>query len=303
MSIYLEKTTQYVHSDKICLAVYHWGTLNPERQTIVFIHGYPDSAEVWEAIAHQLATDFNVVAYDVRGTGQSDIPEHSSQYRFDDLVQDLSRVIAAVSPDRPVHLVGHDWGALQGWEAVLGDRLKAQISSYSALAPSIDHVGWWFHRQWAQGNIQGYTNVVKRLAGSSYMGLLQIPVLPELTWRLGLDKIWANIVGQLEHTTVAHNSSQRRNAISGLGLYRNNLTKGLIQPTTRKTTIPVQMLLMTKDPFVPLSLCYGMEEWAEQVVYNEVDGGHWGIISRPVEIANQIRDYLNRPRDQVIGHS
>lgn len=289
---HFDKTKLYVHSENICLAAYHWGSLDVEQDTIVLIHGYPDSAEVWHAVAQYLAPHFNVVAYDVRGTGLSDIPQTTADYAFEYLIEDLSQVIKAVSPHQSVHLVGHDWGALQGWEAVLADRLKSQIASYTALAPSTDHVGWWFHRQLAQGNLQGYFNVIKRVSASSYMAMLQIPVLPELTWRLGLGKVWPKLVGYLEKTSVEKSPTQLRNAISGLGLYRQNLTKALFKPTGRTTTIPVQMLLMNQDPFVPLALSRGMEEWGDDIRYSEVSAGHWGILSQPQAVADKIQQFV-----------
>ncbi|MCH7387533.1 alpha/beta fold hydrolase [Acinetobacter modestus] len=289
---HFEKTKRYVHSGNICLAAYHWGHLDADRETIVLVHGYPDAADVWQLVAECLAADFNVVAYDVRGTGLSDIPETTQGYAFDYLVQDLSQVIQAMSPDQAIHLVGHDWGALQAWEAVLGDRLKPQIASYTALAPSADHVGWWFQRQLAQRNFQGYFNVAKRITASGYMAMFQIPILPELTWHLGLDKLWSTLVGYLENTTVEASSTQLRNAKSGLGLYRQNLVKPLLNPSRRRTSIPVQMLLMNQDPFVPLSLSRGMEEWVEDIRYAEVGAGHWGILSHPQPIAEKIQQFV-----------
>ncbi len=41
---------------------------DPGRPTVVLVHGYPDSKEVWSRVAPRLAERFHVVAYDVRGT-------------------------------------------------------------------------------------------------------------------------------------------------------------------------------------------------------------------------------------------
>ncbi|WHP07727.1 alpha/beta fold hydrolase (plasmid) [Acinetobacter corruptisaponis] len=287
----LEKNKVYVNSGNICLAAYHWDKLDSKKESIVLIHGYPDSAEVWEDVAQHLKSDFNVIAYDVRGTGLSDIPATTQEYDFEYLVQDLSAVIAKLSPNKPIHLVGHDWGALQAWEAVLGDRLKDQVASYIAMAPSADHVGWWFKRQWAE---KRYLSVIKRMVSSGYMPMLRLPVLPEFTWRLGLDKVWPKAVGFLEKTQVSANSTQVRNAISGLGLYRQNLLTRLYEPTSRKTSIPVYMLLMNQDPFVPVSLSLGMQEWADHVEYDEVTAGHWGILSQPQAVAEKIKGFVNK---------
>lgn len=289
-----EKIKTYVHSDNICLAAYHWGELTPEKESIIFIHGYPDSAEVWNKLAESLADEFNVIAYDVRGTGLSDIPAHSSEYDFKYLINDLEQVIQAFSPHQPVHLVGHDWGALQGWEVVLGDRLKDKIQSYTALAPSLDHVGWWFKREWSKGSFQGYRNVIQRGISSGYMGIFQIPWIPELVWNLGLAQLWPKWVAKSENTEVQPDPKQLRNGVNGLGLYRQNLIQALSHPTSRTTSIPIHMLVMTQDPFVPKHLSLGMGEWASDIHYTQIESGHWGILSHYAEISKKIRDYIQQ---------
>ncbi|MFP4596292.1 alpha/beta fold hydrolase, partial [Ralstonia sp.] len=58
-----------VQSGDVTLAVKTWG--DPARPTVVLVHGYPDNSEVWHEMAPLLARDYYVIAYDVRGAGQS----------------------------------------------------------------------------------------------------------------------------------------------------------------------------------------------------------------------------------------
>jgi len=59
---------------------------------VVLIHGWPLSAQAWQPQASVLhAAGYRVVAYDRRGFGHSDKP--LSGYRYDDLADDLQRVI------------------------------------------------------------------------------------------------------------------------------------------------------------------------------------------------------------------
>lgn len=270
--------TQIVPSGAIKLAVYQWGqprNRKDKRQTLVCIHGYPDSAEVWTRIAGQLAERFHVVAYDVRGSGQSSAPRGSAAYAFEFLVDDLRAVIDAVSPKRPVHLLAFDWGALQAWEALLGGRLQGRIASCSVAAPSLDHVGNWFQRRLASNKPADWLQALQRGLGSSYMVMLNAPLLPELTWRLGLGRLWPRIVSALEKTPVKASASLLGDATHGLGLYRANLLPALFKPSQRQTDVPVQLLVMSRDPFVPPAMFEGMEEWAPNLQKAEIEGGHW----------------------------
>ena len=56
-----------VRSGDVELAVRRWG--DPRRPTVVLVHGYPDSSEIWGPLAQLLSNEFHVVAYDVRGAG------------------------------------------------------------------------------------------------------------------------------------------------------------------------------------------------------------------------------------------
>ena len=111
---------------------------DPASPTVVLVHGYPDTSGVWDELAERRAGRFHVVAYDVRGAGASTAPGSTEGYAFARLIADLETVITEVSPDRPVHLVGHDWGSLQCWEAVSTPRLAGRVASFTSMCgPSV----------------------------------------------------------------------------------------------------------------------------------------------------------------------
>ncbi|MGX6448883.1 alpha/beta fold hydrolase, partial [Patulibacter sp. S7RM1-6] len=102
-------------ADGTSLAVREHG--DPSRPTVLLVHGYPDTSALWEGVIALLEDDLHVVAHDVRGAGESDRPRGLGPYALRHLAEDVRAVADAVAPGRRVHLVGHDWGALQGWEA------------------------------------------------------------------------------------------------------------------------------------------------------------------------------------------
>jgi pimeloyl-ACP methyl ester carboxylesterase len=288
----MRKQQRMIDAHGLPLSMYEWKQSGKKQATIVLIHGYPDSAHAWDAVAQTLAQHFHVVSYDVRGTGLSGIPNSRKDYGFEHLIADLKAVIDTVSPDQAVHLVGHDWGALQGWEAIFSPSLCGRIASFSTLAPSLDHVGLWFQTQLNRKTWRGYKNALKQAAGSSYMGLFQLPWLPEFTWWTGLDQAWWLVVSQLENVVVAPSPTQLKDATHGLGLYRQNLLKPLLHPQTRHTDIPIHSIVMSNDPFVPMHLFDDLAQTCSNYHRSNIAAGHWGILSQPSQIADTIARYV-----------
>ncbi|MBN3830309.1 alpha/beta hydrolase [Burkholderia sp. Ac-20344] len=90
--------------DGISLYYKDWGAGRP----VVFIHGWPLNADMWDVQMHHLALQgFRCVAYDRRGFGRSDQPW--TGYDYDTLADDLADLIAALDL-HDVTLVGFSMG-------------------------------------------------------------------------------------------------------------------------------------------------------------------------------------------------
>ncbi len=118
------------------------------RPTVVWSTVSPTPAPSGRRWPELLASEgFHVVAYDVRGAGASGVPDEQSDYALPVLIEDMAAVITEVTPDAPVHLVGHDWGSIQGWEAVTRTRLAGRIASFTSISgPPLDHAALWARR-------------------------------------------------------------------------------------------------------------------------------------------------------------
>src|SRR5918996_6280533 len=131
-----------VRSGEARLAVRENGDL--AGPTIVLVHGFPDTGAMWDGVVDELAGRFRVITYDLRGFGDSTGPRGRAAYAIPRLVEDLVAVLDAVSPGRPVHLVGHDWGSIFSWDAVTDPALRDRFASYTSISgPPLDHAGHW----------------------------------------------------------------------------------------------------------------------------------------------------------------
>jgi pimeloyl-ACP methyl ester carboxylesterase len=87
------------------LYVKDWG----EGRPVLLLHGWPLSADMWDAQALALAeSGFRAIAYDRRGFGRSSQPW--SGYDYDTLADDLADVMAATGVGNDAAIVGFSMG-------------------------------------------------------------------------------------------------------------------------------------------------------------------------------------------------
>lgn len=91
-----------------------------EGPLVLFVHGFPELRQSWDRLtAAAVTAGYRACAIDVRGYGDSDAPPEIADFRMETMVADLVAVAEALSPGRPVTLVGHDWGAAIVWNAAM----------------------------------------------------------------------------------------------------------------------------------------------------------------------------------------
>ncbi|MEV7851768.1 SDR family oxidoreductase [Streptomyces sp. NPDC088135] len=267
------------------------------RPTVVLVHGYPDSKEVWTDVARQLADQWHVVLYDVRGHGRSTAPKPlRGGFTLEKLTDDFLAVADAVSPDRPVHLVGHDWGSVQAWEFVTVKRTEGRIASFTSMSgPSLDHFGHWIKQRMTRPTPRRVGQLLGQGAKSWYVYMLHTPVLPELAWRGPLGKRWPRILQRMEKVPAGDypTPSLPGDAAHGAWLYRDNVRARLSRPRTDAYAhVPVQLITPTGDIFLSEKLYDQLELWAPQLIRRSLDGKHWVPRTRPDQLAAWISEFV-----------
>ncbi|WP_161865203.1 MULTISPECIES: alpha/beta fold hydrolase [Pseudomonas] len=283
-----------IDSDGLRLRAYLWD--RPGAPTLLLVHGYPDSHEIWRPLIHELAGDYRIVAYDVRGCGASEMPKRLRDYRLEQLGRDLAAVVQATSADRPVHLVAHDWGSIQSWEAVTEPGIQPLLASYTSISgPCLDHVGHWMRERLSLRRPDALLQALRQLLSSWYIAFFHIPLLPELGWRLGLDRAWPRLLRRLEGVrNLPSSPTQRSDGMHGVQLYRANFIRSLFRPRSRSTRVPVQLIVPLHDRFVRPQLFEDLQRWAPLLTRREVRAGHWQLLAEPTALAGWLRDYVDR---------
>ncbi len=265
-------------ADGTRLAVYVYP--NPGAPVLVCVHGYPDNAALWGPVAELLADEFEVVTYDVRGAGESDHPSTTSAYSLNRLQEDFQTVLDHASPDRPVHVLAHDWGSIQAWHFVTDPDLQERLASFTSISgPSLDHAGY-FIRRWDRA-------AFKQLLHSWYIFYFHLPWLPELGWRKG----WAYAAFNRLERQGPDDNRAIGDYVNGMKLYRANVLPRLLRPAQRRTDVPVLAVSPDADPFVTTPLQTDIARWAPNLTVKVIRGGHWMPRNNPGLVAELVRDH------------
>ncbi len=268
------------------------------QPTIVLVHGYPDSKEVWSDVAHRLAERWHVVLYDVRGHGRSTAPRPlRGGFTLEKLTDDFLAVVDAVSPDHPVHVVGHDWGSVQSWEFATVERAKGRIASFTSISgPSLDHFGHWIKQRVSRPSPRRVGQLIGQAAKSWYIYALHTPVLPEMAWRGVLGRQWPRILQRMEKVSSEDypTASLPRDAAHGTWLYRDNVRARMRRPRTDAYAhVPVQLITPTGDAFLSPTLYDDLDFWAPQLVRRSLPATHWVPRTRPDQLSSWIGEFVS----------
>jgi pimeloyl-ACP methyl ester carboxylesterase len=132
---------------------------------VVLLHGFPQDATAFTAVADRLHTaGLRTLAPDQRGYSPGARPSGRAAYRMRELTADVLALLDAAELGS-AHVVGHDWGGIVGW--ALAAWHPERVRTLSAL--SVPHPA---------AMARAFVTSDQALR-SWYMGLFQLPVLPE----------------------------------------------------------------------------------------------------------------------------
>lgn len=281
-----------VRNGDIELAVFEYG--DPTAETVVMVHGWPDSHHLWNGVIPLLTDRFHVVTYDQRGHGATTNPKGFRAFALPELAADLREVVRAVSPDRPVHLLAHDWGSIVGWEAVCEPDAELVFASFTSVSgPNLDHLGQLLRKKLARPTPGNLATPLKQLVSSGYTFLFQVPGLNRLPFTLIDEKRWRQGLRVVEGTSpdrMHFGETLRDDMVNGLRVYRANILPRLLRPRDRRTDVPVQLIVNHRDLAIRPGVYDEEGRWVSRLWRRDVQAGHWVAFSRPQVLANAVRE-------------
>jgi hypothetical protein len=174
---------------------------------------------------------------------------------------------------------------VQLWDVVAAERsnarLTGRIASFTSVSgPSLDHVA--HLRRNRRGRRLG---LFRQGIRSWYVYLFHLPVLPELLWSAG-HRLFSRSTG-------GHWGSElSRNARNGLNLYRANVRRRMSTPDRLATTVPVQVVVPSRDPFLSRILVEELDQSCTDLRVVDIVAGHWVPRTRPGDVAGLVTSHV-----------
>jgi pimeloyl-ACP methyl ester carboxylesterase len=282
-----EVTFQKVDVDGI--KVFYRESGPKDAPAILLLHGFPTAGHMFRDLIPQLADRFRLVAPDLPGFGQSDMPERSTfNYTFENIANVIDRFTEVISLHRFAIYV-FDYGAPVGFRLAVRhpDRLAAIISQNGNAYEEGLSDGW--------NPIRAFW----REASPSNREALRRFLAPETT-------TWQYTHGVPEVTAVSPDGYSLDNfylarpgadeiQLDLLGDYKSNIALYPAFQYYFRTHNPRLLAVWGKnDPFF---MPVGAEMFRRDIpgaVIHFFDTGHFALETHAKEIAAAIRDFLTR---------
>ncbi len=134
-----------------------------EGTPVVLLHGVGGDHTVWDLEIPALAEEFRTIAPDLRGHGQSAVPE-GSEFSFREFEQDLRQLLGQRELDS-AHFVGLSAGALLALQFALHDPERVRSLVLFAAAARIDNHTRAVGQSWTETlESEGFEPYIRRLA-------------------------------------------------------------------------------------------------------------------------------------------
>lgn len=282
----------YVVSGDVRLAVFEHGDRSAE--TVLLVHGWPDTHAVWDEIVPLLAENFHVVTYDTRGHGASPLPGPKEMFTLELLADDAVAVAQAVSPDRPVHLVAHDWGSIQLWEAVCRPDATEWFASFTSISgPSLDHAVTWLRGLVKRPTPRNLATLAQQVGKSSYIYFFLTPRLPEALLPVLGRRLWPRLFKATEGMDAPEPAvTFADDMVAGVRLYRANMPQRLLRPQPRRSPVPLQLVVNSRDIAMTPAMFAGAADWTVDLTRVDLDRGHWLPVTDPRLVADLVTTFV-----------
>jgi len=272
------------------------------RPTLVFLHGFPEAAFVWDGLLEHFGARYRCIAPNLRGYDGSSSPREVEAYRVKHLLADVVALIEQHAGGRVAALIAHDWGGAIAWSlAAQRPDLLARLVIINSPHPAA------FLRELRDNPAQQ--------AASAYMNFLCRPDAESLLAENDFARLWPFFTnmgaadparpggGWLDEVErERYRTVWRAGLVGGCNYYRASPLRPATGAALLKLEFPAELVTVKvptlvvwaeDDIALPVDLLAGLDTWVPSLRVVRVPGAtHWIVHERPLEVAAEIERAL-----------
>ncbi len=275
----------------------------PGAPLLVFLHGFPEGAFVWDELLAHFAPRYRCIAPNLRGFERSTAPSEVEAYRAKHLVADIRTLIASQG-GRAAALIAHDWGGAVAWSvAALHPECLERLVIVNSPHPAT------FLRELRDNPAQQ--------AASAYMNFLCRPDAEALLAENDFARLWTFFerMGAIDPSHPGggwltdavrerYRAVWRQGLNGGCNYYRASPLRPPVKPDDAIHTlqlpaamvtvrVPTHVVWAEADVALPSALLDGLDAFVPQMTLTRVPGAtHWIVHERPAFVAAEIERSL-----------
>ncbi len=247
---------------------------NGSGQIILFLHGNPDSGDLWQPVMAQMSGDYECIAPDLPGFGRSAVPANFD-CSLESMASFVDNLVKELSLELPIYLVGHDFGGIFALAWAIRHPEKVQKLAIGSCPFFSDYRWHFWGRIWRTP-----------LLGEISAALMNYPVF---RWevRRGSRRLSDSQLRQAyRHVTPAMKEMV-------LQLYRATTPANFLpweQELPKLTAkVPTIVLWGEDDPYISVKYA---ERFHAEKVYRFPNCGHWFPGEMPEETATILANFF-----------
>lgn len=276
----------------------------PGRPTLLFLHGFPEGAFIWDELLLHFSRPENggyyCVAPYLRGFGDSSSPAATDAYRAKHLVQDIIALISTICPSGAVEcLVAHDWGGAVAWNlanqqpqwlkrlAIINSPHPGAFLRELQSNPAQQAASQYMHflcRPDAEALLS--ENQFERLFGFFHTPARLPPGWLTDTVRSQYKALWSKgLTGACNYYRASPLRPPREGDRAALDLE--------LPPSMLQVDVPTMVLWGMDDPALLPGLLHGLPDWVHRLHLRQVEhASHWIVHEQPERVANELGHFL-----------
>jgi len=248
-------------------------------ESVLFLHGVPDTADMWDDVINYLGEGYHTIAPDMPGMGRSSTPE-GFDFSLELKAEFVDDLLDGLGVDFPVHLVAHDFGAHYGlaWAVRHPERVRSI---------TVTNTSFFTDYQWHQS-----------------AQMWRTPVLGEVVMALATPNMFINTMQKnapnlsVEHLRRVYDMSFAKPNVRRtiLRMYRTrNPQQDFIgwedELRSMVVRVPMQVLWGDADPFAAPTYA---EKFGTRNVQHFAQYGHWLPVEAPKIYAERLAEFFQQ---------